>query len=87
MAVLISALPSTKKPPHCCEDSCFWVCLRYQVAPLRCLSILGSGKVKKKMINLKHYEIEKFSCRIDVNTFTSFVYVDGTNLMSWCVIC
>ena len=28
------------------EDSCFWVCLRYKVAPLRCLGILGSGKVR-----------------------------------------
>lgn len=52
------------------EDSCLWVCLRYKVAPLRCLGILGSGKVKKRSCNLKHYEIEKF---VADSTLTQFL--------------
>lgn len=47
-------------------------CLRYQVAPQRCLVILGSGKVKKRFSNLKHYEIEKF---VVESTLTQFLYL------------
>ena len=59
MAVTMSE-PLKRKSPHFCEDSCLWVCLRYKVAPLRCLGILGSGKVRQIFGNLKYYEIEKF---------------------------
>ena len=71
MAVLMIRTPK-KKVPAFGEDSCLWVCLRYQVAPLRCLSILGSGKVKKRFSNLKHYEIEKF---VVESTLTQFLYL------------
>ena len=47
-------------------------CLRYKVAPLRCLGILSSGKVKKKLCNLKNYEIEKY---VADSTLTQFLYL------------
>lgn len=86
MAVLMIRKPK-KKVPAFGEDSCLWVCLRYQVAPLRCLSILGSGKDRQIFSNLKHYEQGNFGCWVDFNAFTSFSYVYCTNLVSGYAIC
>ena len=71
-AVMISTLTLNQKVLALLRGPCLWVCLRYQVAPQRCLSILGSGKVKKRSSNLKHYEIEKF---VVLSTLTQFFYL------------
>ena len=86
MAALMTRKPK-KKVPAFGEDSCLWVCLRYQVAPLRCLSILGSGKDRQIFSNLKHYKKGNFGCWVDFNTFTSFSYIYCTNLVSRWMIC
>ena len=67
MAVLMNRTPK-KKVLAFGEDSCLWVCLRYQVAPLRCLSILGSGKGRQIFSNLKQYEVGNFCNRVNFNT-------------------
>lgn len=59
-AVMIAPFPQSKSPRISARTPCYRVCLRSRVAPLRCSFILGSGKVKKILSNLKHYDIEKF---------------------------
>lgn len=84
---MISAFTLNQKVPAFGEDSCLWVCLRYQVAPLRCLSILGSGKGRQIFSNLKHYEMGNLVVGSTFNTIPLFSYIYGTNLVSRWVIC
>lgn len=84
---MLSTLTFKQKVLAFGEDSCLWVCLRYQVAPLRCLSILGSGKGRQIFSNLKPYEMGNICNRVNFNTFSSFSYVYCTNLVSGRVIC
>lgn len=67
MAVLRIRIPN-KKVPALLRGLMLWVCLRYQVAPLRCLSILGSGKGRQIFSNLKPYEMGNLGRWVDFNT-------------------
>lgn len=62
-------------------------CLRYQVAPLRCLSILGSCKSRQIFFNLKHFEKANFCNRAYFNIKCLFSYIYGANLVSGRAIC